>query len=260
MQRFAETADAISKTTSRLRKIALLAEYFKSLSAADLHAAATFFTGRPFPQFDARTLNVGWASLIRSVQELSGASDSAIQDAYLERGDLGEAAERLLPTLDRRELTPAEVEAVFHRLVEAAGTVAKQTLVTTLLRQLTPAEAKYVIKIITGDLRIGLKENTVEEAISKAFDQPVDMVRRTNMSLGDIGDTAVLALENRLGDASLQLFRPLKFMLATPVETEDEIYANFPGSFYIEDKYDGIRGQLHVQGEMAAIFSRTLDD
>src|SRR5262249_17660690 len=108
--------------------------------------------------------------------------------------------------------------------------------------------------------RIGLKENTVEEAIAKAFEQRADFVRRTNMSLGDIGETAVLARQNRLGEASLRVFRPVKFMLATPVESEVEIFENFLGPFYVEDKYDGIRGQLHVDPSGVALYSRTLDD
>jgi DNA ligase-1 len=116
------------------------------------------------------------------------------------------------------------------------------------------------VKIITGDLRIGLKESTVEDALAKAFDQPAALVRRTNMSLGDIGETAVLARQNRLTETSLQLFRPLKFMLATPVETEDEIFATLSGAFYVEDKYDGIRGQLHRSETGVALYSRTLDD
>src|SRR5262249_20378751 len=121
-------------------------------------------------------------------------------------------------------------------------------------------EAKYVIKIITGDLRIGLKENTVEEAIAKAFDRPADAVRRANMVLGDIGETAVLARRGEFDQLSLSIFRPVKFMLATPADTEDEIFATFAGAFYVEDKYDGIRGQIHVSDGRAALYSRTLDD
>src|SRR5947207_10847390 len=113
-------------------------------------------------------------------------------------------------------------------------------LVLDLFRSLSPIEAKYVIKIITGDLRIGLKENTVEEAIARAFDRPIEAVRRANMMLGDVGETAVLAKRGELTSIQLGLFRPVKFMLATPADTEDEIFATFPGPFYIEDKYEGI--------------------
>src|SRR5262249_16113996 len=117
-----------------------------------------------------------------------------------------------------------------------------------------------VIKIITGDLRIGLKENTVEEAIAKSFDRGADEIRRANMILGDIGETAVHAKRGELGQLALAMFRPVKCMLATPAETEDEIFATFSNAFFVEDKYDGIRGQLHVSNGRAALYSRTLDD
>ena len=105
-----------------------------------------------------------------------------------------------------------------------------------------------------------LKENTVEEAIARAFQRPADAVRRANMILGDIGETAVLAKRDDLDRLALAMFRPVKFMLATPADTEDEIFATFPAPFYVEDKYDGIRGQFHVSEGRAALYSRTLDD
>jgi DNA ligase-1 len=260
MQYLAETASSIAKTTSRLKKTTLLAEYLRGLSEEDLRAAAVFFTGRPFPLTDARTLNVGWAGLLRSIQEITGAHDKAVHNTYLETGDLGEVAARLLSRVTEPQLTPSQVRSVLDQLAETQGAAAKQALVTNLLRQLTPLEAQYLIKIITGDLRIGLKENTVEDALAKAFDQPAALVRRMNMSIGDIGETAVLTRQGRLAEASLRLFRPVKFMLASPVETEDEIFATFSEPFYVEDKYDGIRGQLHRDASGVALYSRTLDD
>src|SRR5215831_19694037 len=170
-------------------------------------------------------------------------------------------AERLLgPHSAEGTLSPAEVAAKFSELVKISGAANKMPTLLGLLRFLTPEEAKYVVKIITGDLRIGLKENTVEEAIAKAFDRPADAIRRANMILGDIGETAVLAKRGELEQLALAMFRPVKFMLATPAETEDEIFDTFSGPFYVEDKYDGIRGQLHLSGGRAALYSRTLDD
>src|SRR5438552_18985534 len=117
MDRFAQTADAIAATTSKLKKIGLLADYFRSLSGDDLRAAAVFFTGRPFALTDARTLNVGWSALVNAVQELSGASDEDIHQIYLDRGDLGEMAERLLPSSSGTEQggdpSPAAIHSKF---------------------------------------------------------------------------------------------------------------------------------------------------
>jgi DNA ligase-1 len=258
---FAATADVIAGTTSKLKKIGALAAYLGDLPEDDLPAAAVFFTGRPFPLTDARTLNIGWSALINAVQQISGASDGQVHDIYLARGDLGEMAERLLA--DHRaegSLSPSRIQMKFADLVALSGATNKMPVLLDLLRALTSAETKYVIKIITGDLRIGLKENTVEEAIAKAFGLPAGTVRRANMMLGDIGETAVLAKRGELDKIGLVTFRPVKFMLATPAESEDEIFATFTGPFYVEDKYDGIRGQLHVEPGRAALYSRTLDD
>ena len=261
MRLFAQTADAIAGTTSKLKKIAFLAEYLRTLNEDDLRAACVFFTGRPFALTDARTLNVGWSALVDAVQRISGASDEDIHQIYLERGDLGEMAERLLARhAAEASWSPSQVHGIFAELVKISGAANKVPALLDLFRSLTAPEAKYVIKIITGDLRIGLKENTVEEAIAKAFDRAPDAVRRANMILGDIGETAVLAKRGELDQLALAMFRPLKFMLATPADTEDEIFATFAGAFYVEDKYDGIRGQLHVGEGRAALYSRTLDD
>src|SRR5262245_16225102 len=260
MRHFAQTADAIAGTTSKLKKIGLLADYFRTLDESDLRAAAVFLTGRPFALTDSRTLNVGWSALMNAVQQISGASDEDMHHAYLDRGDLGEVAQRLLGARSAEGVSPAVVQSKFAELVKASGPSTKLPILLALLRALTPAETKYIIKIITGDLRIGLKENTVEEAIARAFDRPAEAVRRANMMLGDIGETAVLAKRGEFDKIVLGMFGPVKFMLATPVETEDEIFATLPGAFYVEDKYDGIRGQLHVSGGRAALYSRTLDD
>jgi len=270
MRHFTETAEAIAGTTSKLKKISFLATYLRSLEEPDLSAAAVFFTGRPFALTDSRTLNVGASALVTAVQQLSGASDEALHKAYSDRGDLGEAAENLLAGASPfgrgwvegpgEGLSPDAIQTKLAELVKLSGASNKLPLILDLVRALNPVETKYVIKIITGDLRIGLKENTVEEAIAKAFDRPPDAVRRANMVLGDIGETAVLAKRNELEQIALRMFRPVKFMLATPADTEEEIFATFPRAFYVEDKYDGIRGQLHVEAARASLFSRTLDD
>jgi DNA ligase-1 len=193
MRLFADTAESISKTSSRLKKVRILADFLQNLSDEDLRAAAIYFTGRPFPLADPRTLNVGGAALARTVMDVTGASEADLGRAYLEHGDLGEAARRLFPTTDQSALTPSQLLTVFARVSEASGVAAKQAILRELFTNLAPAEAQYIIKIITGDLRIGLKESTVEEAVGKAFGQSSDVVRRTNMALGDIGETAVRA-------------------------------------------------------------------
>jgi DNA ligase-1 len=121
-----------------------------------------------------------------------------------------------------------------------------------------------VVKILTSDLRIGLREGLVEEAIASAFAAPLDDVKEANMLLGDIGQTASLASRGELRTAELSLFRPIKCMLASPEPTAEAIWARFDDgneaahTIYVEDKFDGIRAQLHRGTERVEIFSRDL--
>jgi DNA ligase-1 len=152
-----------------------------------------------------------------------------------------------------------DVQRAFRQIAVARGAAAKGALLRDLLSRATPLEAKYIIKIITGDLRIGLKESLVEEAIAKAYGSPAADVQRVNMLLGDIGETVKLAAEGRLAEAKMRLFHPLGFMLASPVDSAEEGLSYFAEAA-VEDKYDGIRAQAHVSGDGVRIFSRTRDD
>ena len=156
-------------------------------------------------------------------------------------------------------LSVSDVAARFREIAAARGPVAKAALTKELLSQGTPLEAKYVVKIMTGDLRIGLKESLVEEAIARAYGTTLPEVQRANMLLGDIGETLKLAAENRLGDAKMRLFHPLGFMLASPAESAEQALSYFENAL-VEDKYDGIRAQAHCSGGEVRIFSRTRDE
>ena len=128
-----------------------------------------------------------------------------------------------------------------------------------MLSRTRPIEAKYMVKIMTGDLRIGLKESLVEEAIAKAFGARLPEVQRANLLLGDIGEALRLASAGRLGEARMRLFHPLGFMLASPAESAPEALSYFENA-WVEDKYDGIRAQAHSAGGEVRIFSRTRDE
>jgi len=128
-----------------------------------------------------------------------------------------------------------------------------------LLSKATALEAKYLVKIISGDLRIGLRESLVEEAIAKAYDAPYPEVQRANMLLGDIAETVRLAADHRLAEARMRMFHPIGFMLASPVQTAEEAFIYFEHA-QVEDKYDGIRAQAHVADGEVRLYSRTLDE
>src|SRR5512146_1849629 len=263
MQAFAQTAEAISATTKKLEKIRLLADYFKSRSVEDSAISAIFFSGRPFPAYEETTLQVGGRLLWQIVAELSGLSGDALGAAYRRYGDLGAAAYEVLsaPVLtpaaafapsrhgvphpsplgegaSTAKLTVLDAVRAFRAIAAARGPAAKAHLLRDLLSRATPLEAKYLIKIMTGELRIGLKESLVEEAIAKAYGTAPAQVQRANMLLGDIGEALRLSAENRLADARMRMFHPIGFMLASPIETPEEAFAFFEHA-QVEDKYDG---------------------
>jgi len=255
---FSLNADRIAATSKKLEKTAIVAEYLRSLEPEDAARAALFLSGRPFPAYEEATLGVGGSLLWRAVSELSGKSDSQLRDLYRAHGDLGAVAGAALPERSS-ELTLSNLEEEFHTLSSTRGPVSKLAIILRFLGQASPSEAKYIIKIITGDLRIGLKESLVEEAIAKAYDVPLKDVQRANMLLGDIGETLKLASSDSLADAHMRLFHPIDFMLASPAESAADALSYFSDA-HVEDKYDGIRAQAHVSNAQVRLFSRTRDE
>lgn len=259
MLRFAETCDLIAATTKKLEKTAIVSSYLRSLPPIESQAAAIFLSGRPFPAYEESTLQVGGALLWRVIGELSGKSERELSEIYRKHGDSGSVAAEALPERKESNLSLEEVQRVFSEIAVARGPAAKAALLRQLLELATPLEAKYIVKIISGDLRIGLKESLVEDAIARTFEVRLDLVKRANMLLGDIGETLRLASLAKLGDAQLRLFHPIDFMLASPVESAEEALSYFHDAS-VEHKYDGIRAQAHISGGEVRIFSRTRDE
>ncbi len=272
MHQLANAAEAIGATTKKNEKVAILADYFCARSIPEAAVAAVFFSGRAFPAWEETTMQVGGALLWQALKETTGKTDAALTAAYRQHGDLGNAAHDLLlavaPPLSRpglarqgggvpgssaeNLLNVLEVERAFRQIAAVRGPAAKATLLRELLEKATPLQAKYLVKIMTGELRIGLKESLVEEAIAKAYGAPVADVQRANMLLGDIGETLRLAATLRLAEARMRLFHPLGFMLASPVESVAEAFEFFTEAA-VEDKYDGIRAQAHISRQSSVV-------
>ena len=260
MEKLAEACERVAGTTKKLEKTAVVADYLKSRTPGDAAVSAVFLSGRPFPVWEETTLQVGGALLWRTVSELSGKTEHELTAAYRRHGDLGAVAAEVPPARSGGSaLGATEVQEKFRQIAAARGPAAKGALVRDLLSQVTPLEAKYIIKTMTGDLRIGLKESLVEEAIAKAYSGTLTEVQRANMLLGDIGETLKLAADGRLAQAQMRLFHPLGFMLASPAESAEEALSYFENAA-VEDKYDGIRAQAHFAGGEVRIFSRTRDE
>ncbi len=259
MRKLAETCEAIAATTKKLQKTAFVADYLKLRTTDEAAISTVFLSGRPFADWEETTMQVGRSLLWRVVAELSGKDESALTGAYRKYGDLGAVAGEVLQDRSRQSLGILEVAAAFRQIAAARGPAAKTALVRELLSRATPLQAKYIVKIITGDLRIGLKESLVEEAIAKAYGGQIPEVQRANMLLGDIGETLRLAADGKLASAKMRMFHPLGFMLASPIESAEEGLSYFP-EVAVEDKYDGIRAQAHVSNGEVRFFSRTRDE
>jgi DNA ligase 1 len=259
----AAVAERVRGTTKKLEKMALLAEYFTALGDNDLAIAARYIAGQVFPQHDMRVLQVGGAAIVQTLVTLSGLTREEIAPLSVRLGELGEVAREILPghLPTDSTLTLASVETAVEELAVTAGTKAKTALLTDLLRRATPLEAAYLVKLVSGDLRIGLRQGLVEDALARGFGRPLAAVSHAAMLLGDLGEVAVLARAGALERAELRLFHPLGAMLATPAASPEEALANLPeGWALVEDKFDGVRAQVHREGDRLAIYSRTLDD
>jgi DNA ligase-1 len=267
MRNFVEAANAVGATTKKLEKLRLISDFLKSLNIADAAIAARFLSAQAFAAYEERTLGVGGANLSRVIAEASGKAGENLGTTYRMHGDLGDMAEELLRDSHcRGDLSLADVAELFDNLAAARMQVQKLELLAKAFAKTSAGDVKYIVKIITGDLRIGSKESLVEEAIAKAFERPLAEVRRANMMTGDVGETLTLAAENKLASAVVRLFHPLGFMLAAPVETADDLFAEelagpeIP-ALLVEEKYDGIRAQVHKdENGKVRIFSRTLDE
>ncbi|PWT77707.1 MAG: DNA ligase, partial [Acidobacteria bacterium] len=247
---FANVGEAIAATPAKLEKIRRLADYLQSLTTEQLPIATTYFTGKAFAQSDLRTLQVGWAVIWRALQGATKINDAEFHRIASTHGDAGKTAFDVLNGRTAPQpFSIHESRELLENLHRARGPLAKADLLRNRFSTLSAREGQYIVKILTGDLRIGLREGLVEEAIAKAFGVPLEQVKEANMLLGDIGQTALLASRKELHSAGLSVFRPIKCMLATPEPTGEAVWERFavaarddrspPATVYVEDKFDG---------------------
>lgn len=325
----ARLAETLAAESSRLAKRAAIAEAVGTLARsgapdalADAGLFCLYLAGQPFPEADERKLNAGGALLSRALKAVSGANDAALTAAYRKHGDLGAAAfDLLVAPYGKAPGTPtlllAEIAAAFDALATARTTAARIATVESLLRRATATEAKYLLKLMLGDMRIGVKQSLIEEGIAVAADTTVEAVRHAVMLEADLRRAVTRAFQGTLAEARMTLFHPLGFMLASPVESPEEAIERFtakprktpkpkspkrkktaedpldtlptnaaedafaddvaleatessaneaPGTIhaFLEDKFDGIRAQLHLgdphEPGRVAIYSRSREN
>uniref|UniRef100_A0A7V4XUF1 DNA ligase n=1 Tax=Acidobacterium capsulatum TaxID=33075 RepID=A0A7V4XUF1_9BACT len=277
---FARCNDALAATPGKLAKREILAAYLRPLAVPDAARAALYFSGMPFAETDPRRLNTGGSLLGKAVLHRAAASQDALRAAYRRHGDLGAAAHDLLTARAASSalptLTLAGVEQAFAQIAAARGPAPKLRHVQQLFAAATPVELKYLVKLMLGDLRTGVKQALVEEAIAQLYEVELPTLRRALMLNGSLPEVVVMAAAHTLPQARMRLFHPLGFMLASPVAGVEEAMARFAPNpdaqqaaehstpVKIEDKYDGIRAQLHcgdpAQPGRVTLFSRNRED
>jgi len=252
-------------------KIKIASDYLYSLNADEesLPVAVLFLAGRIFPQGSKFVMNIGYSTIIQVLSEIATLDSNQIQKIYLEHGDMGALSEYAVSKKNVVSLfqqQPLTLLSVYGRLREIADTIGsgsskdKKNILKGLLIDSSPLEAKYVIKIINREMRIGLTEGLVEITISKVFLQGLKDVRDSMLVSGDISKVVLLAKRNCLHTALVKPLTPISYMLADVMFTAEEIITYYQKPLICEFKYDGIRAQMHKSGQQIKLFSRKLSD
>jgi len=270
----AELCEKLEATSKRTLMSDLVADFLKQLRVDEVEPATSMILGRAFPKWDQRALEVSWATLSTVIQRLTSVDWRDFTDAFSKTGDVGAATKivfeasriRRQATLFEKPLTVIEVRRSLEAIAEATGYGSrerKEHLIETLMGGATPLEAKYLVKIMIGEMRTGFHEGLMELAVSKTFGISHDVVQRASMLTGDIGEAATIAkAQGKEGVLRLQfqVFRPVKPMLAQTTEDVNEAIKEHDGETAFEHKLDGARIQIHKSGDMARIYSRRLTD
>jgi len=270
----AELLEKVEATKKRLEIIGMAADFLRRLDAEEVEPAVSMILGRAFPKWSQKTLDVSWATLSGILLRITGVDWDVFREAFASTGDVGAAVKAVFEKtkvkkqalLLEKTLTITEVRHLLESIAGTAGSGSrekKERLIAALLSQASSVEAKYLVKIFVGEMRTGLYEGLMEQAVAKAFDVPLATVQKATMAMGDVGEVAAIAKtegKERLSQIGFQVFRPVKLMLAQVASDVDEALAEHGGRTAFEYKYDGARVQIHKQGDEMRVFSRRLTD
>jgi DNA ligase-1 len=262
VRQFALAGAAVGETSATSEKTRILGGYLRTLEDDDLRRAAIFMTGRALGPSQRTTLGLGWASLSKVISDISGRDTLELQEIFRKHSDMGNwAGDALEGRTQNEDVSLEEVEKTLEEIRTARGAAKKAAPLEKLLRRLHPEAARFVVKVISGEMRIGLSVGLVEAAIAQAFGVPITQVKRVHLITGDIGETAVRIKHGLIQTSNLTLFQPVRFMLASPVETAKEAFERMGAEkVWTEEKYDGVRCQLHYADGRVELFSRDLKE
>lgn len=265
-----EVYEALTSTTKRLEKTTILAEFLKNTEAEILPIVTLLSLGKVFPVWSEKEIGIGLKLLMKAISLVVGVSMDTVEDSVRDKGDIGFAAEALFAnryqsTLFTRPLTIVKVYKNMTKLAEISGKNAQTRKIRILIELLTsasPAEAKYISRTVVEELRVGIGEGTIKDAVSEAFNVEKEVVERALMLTNDPGLVAEVAKEEgEEGLKKLNLIpgKPVKPMLAQ-LSPGIEVSVEEMGTAICETKYDGFRVQIHRIGDEIKIFTRRLDN
>jgi DNA ligase 1 len=266
---FVDVCEKVHATTSKNMKVGILSEYLPYLDDESLPIASLFFSNLAFPLGSKFALNIGFSTIMQVLSEIATLNPNQIQQIYLQHGDMGALAEYAVSKKNMVSLfqhQPLTLSFIYDRLKKIAGTRGsgssreKKGILKGLLINSSPLEAKYLTKIINGEMRIGSTEGLIEIGISKAFNQDLKHVRDALLVLGDISQVVLLAKRNLLHTALIKPLIPISYMLADVMSTTEEIINYYNKPMICEYKYDGMRVQMHKIAQQIKLFSRNLID
>src|SRR3989440_2701534 len=240
---FARAGAAVGATSATLEKTRILGGYVGTLDEDDLKRAAVYMSGRAFPPSQRRTLGLGWSTLSKVVSSVSRRDEAELGEIFRKHSDLGDwAGEALDGSTQPAPVSLQDVEATLDAIRSARGN-AKAAPLEAMVRRMDPESARFFVKIISGEMRIGLSEGLVEAAIAEGFGVPITQVKRVHLVTGDIGETAGLCKRGAFDASTITLFQPVRFMLASPVETPDDVFEPMAaGNVWTAGKDAGVRG------------------
>jgi len=269
MDRLAATCEEIQKHASRLKKVRILADFFTTLNDQEMEIAVQLLSSGPvwrgttnrtlFELHDKTELKIGRSVLREALRIASCWDKETLSICHAQVGDTGETVGLLMRGISTGEpLSLAAADELYQELFRAATTARRVEILVTAFKKYQPLTLKYFVKIITRGLRIGLMERQVEEAVALACGVPAEAVRSANNRLGDLAQVAIAARRGELANIQARLFHPMDFMLAKPLDNIDELQNT--SDWLVEDKYDGIRAQVHFDSGNVRIFSRGMEE
>ncbi len=260
--------EELSKTTKTLEKTHILAKFLKKVPWDDLGNIMYLLQGKVFPKYDERKIGFSRQLSLKAIERASGASAKEVISLWRKEGDLGKVAEKLIK--DKKQRTLASKILGVRKVIEnirklagltGVGTVNKKiSLVAELLSHASPLEAKYIIRTVVEELRVGIAGGIIRDAIAEAFNVKKEDVQKAYNSLVDYAEVANLAKKKRLKTGKGKIGRPVKVMLAVLVGSVEEAFKALGKSCQFEVKLDGFRLQIHKIGKTISLFTRRMEN